>query len=273
MAPQPGASNANAPNGANPSQAAPEAPRGLKGSGLRYTEADGVPSWAIGKTADEILRMTQTLSDTVARGTPAAPPASAPPPAAPGAPRRVNSDLVYRDADAYTNEILGAVEHIVNERLGAASGALTAPVASMARAQAMSHKPDIWAKYGPEIDALMAEVQGPARLNVDLWKRAVNMVASDHIDEIARERAESLIRSGDSGMLSGGVGTSYGSPASPASPVRALFAANDPAILPFKEAGLDAAAVIAHYAKMGKDEARAAETIKNAASRRVRSIA
>ena len=99
------------------------------------------------------------------------------------------------------------------------------------------------------------------------------MVASDHIDEIAREKADALLRSGDSGMLRGGNGVSYDAPTSNSSPIRALFAANDPAILPFKEAGLDAAAVISHYAKMGKDETKAAETIKNAASRRVRAIA
>ena len=38
----------------------------------------------------------------------------------------------------------------------------------------------------------------------------------------------------------------------------------------FRDAGLNAEAVIEHYRKMGKDETKAAETLKNAASRRLR---
>ena len=53
----------------------------------------------------------------------------------------MDSNLVYRDADAYTEQMLATVESMVNERLASASGSFAAPVASMARAQAMSHKP------------------------------------------------------------------------------------------------------------------------------------
>src|SRR5688572_18952814 len=42
-----------------------ETKKGLKGSGLRYTEADGVPQWAIGKTADELLDMQMSVYDKV----------------------------------------------------------------------------------------------------------------------------------------------------------------------------------------------------------------
>lgn len=228
-----------------------------------------MPSWAVGKTADEVLKMTIALNDTVVRGTPQAPPtpiASPPAPPSPG----IDPDLMYRDAAAYTAQVIAEAERRADARIAAASQGFGAPMSSMAREQARTHRPEIWAKYGPEIDTLMAEISGPARLNVDIWKRAVNMVASDHIDEIARERAETLIRSGDVGGLRTSGGVLDPSGASVLSPVRKLFADNDSAIQTYKEAGLTASDVIAHYAKMGKDETKAAETIKNSASRRMR---
>ena len=221
--------------------------------------------------------MTIALQGVAQRGIQNQPPAAPAPVNVPvaNAPHRVNSDLVYRDAGAYTDEIMGAVDRLVNERLAGASQNFASPMSSMARDMAKSHKPEIWRAYEPEIDALMADVPAQAKLNVDLWKRAVNMVASDHIEEISRARAEEIMRSGnDTGGLRSGGGAPLGNvPSAASSPIRAMFASNDPAILPFKDAGLDAAAVIAHYAKMGKDETRAADTIKNAASRRVRAIA
>ena len=251
---------------------APEAPKGLKSSGLKFESEADVPSWAQGKTAKEVLEIAKTLHATVQRGTPqaapSAPVATPAPSATPG--RRVDSNLVYRDADAYTEQLLSHVDQMVEARLANASGSFAAPVASMARAQAMSHKPEIWSKYAPEIDALMSEVQGPARLNVDLWKRAVNMVASEHLDELVYDATQAAISRGDTGGLRGGGGAPLTSSPNASSPIRALFAANDPAIASFKDAGLNAEAVIEHYRKMGKDEAKAAETLKNAASRRLR---
>lgn len=49
-----------------------------------------------------------------------------------------------------------------------------------------------FAKYGPEISALLASV--PANLRtIDNLQRVVKMVRSDHVDEIAAERAQQLV--------------------------------------------------------------------------------
>lgn len=183
----------------------------------------------------------------------------------------IDPNLMYNDPAAYTAAVIAAARAEARQEFQAETQSAVAPLASMARNQAMTFRPEVWARYGPEIDALMADVNANARLNVDLWKRAVNMVAGEHVDEIAREKAEALIRSGDVGTMptNGSAPLGSGSPSS-ASPIRALFASNDPAIQAHKEADLTADDVIAYYAKMGKDETRAAETLKNAASRRVK---
>lgn len=236
---------------------------------MRYTETDNVPSWAVGKTADEILRMTSTLYDTVQRGTSTPQPTAQAVPVS--TPSGVDSELLYRDPAAYTAAVIAAAKAEVQREIQNAEGRVTMPMVSMARTQATAFKPEIWAKYGPEIDTIMAEAPSQARLNVETWRLAVKMVAAEHVDEVAREKAEELLRSGDVGTLRTDGGVT--SPASNgATPIRKLFATDDPAIKPYKDAGLNAQDVIAHYAKMGKDETKAAEMIRNKASRRLQVV-
>lgn len=48
-----------------------------------------------------------------------------------------------------------------------------------------------FARYGPEIDALIARVPSNLR-TIDNLQRVVKMIRSDHVDEIAAERAQQL---------------------------------------------------------------------------------
>ena len=62
-----------------------------------------------------------------------------------------------------------------------------------------------FAKYGRAIDALVAQV--PANLrNLDNLRRVVRMVRSDHVDEIAHERAQQLVSAMEPALRSTGGG-------------------------------------------------------------------
>jgi hypothetical protein len=265
---QPGSNPANtAPPGANYTAPAPEAtPRGLKGSGLRYTEADGVPSWAIGKTADEILRLSQDMYGALQRGTVAAPaPAQHVAPAA--TPSGINPNLIYSDADAYTQAVLAEAERRATERLRAEAPAFVTPLASMARMHAQNHRPDVWKHYGPDIESAMASLPETAKGDISTWHRVVDFVAGQHVDEIAsRKAAEIVARGSDPGMIpSGGAAPNFAG-GSAASPIRRLFSENHPAIALHKEAGLSAQQVIDHGLKMGHEEAKYADMLTRKAA-------
>lgn len=252
---------------------APEAR--LRGSELRYTAEDNVPEWAIGKTADEMLAITQELHQAVINGTPQTPqtpshtPAASYVPQTPSPSPQINTDLMYSNPEAFVKSIVDATRQATREEIASASPALTTPMASMARAQAQSHRPKVWAKYGPKVDAMMATATPAQKASVQLWQKAVDIVAGEHVDEIARDRAEELMRSGDTGML-GGAGGVPRTTTSSASPIRKLFNDGDPSIQPFLDEGLTAKDVIAHGAKMGHSEEKWAEMLTRKTSRRVR---
>lgn len=69
-----------------------------------------------------------------------------------------------------------------------------------------------FAKYGREIDALVAQVPTHLR-TLDNLTRVVKMVRSDHVDEIAHERAQQLVSTMDPTLRS----TGGGAPPVPAS--------------------------------------------------------
>lgn len=129
-------------------------------------------------TAEQILGVSQTLLETVERG---AAPEPEPAPTS-------GSEFAEFADDEYVS---GAQLKKVLARVGQPTGdALSLAASGNERIVRNAYAKD-FEKYGNEINALIARV--PANLRtVDNLEQCVRMVRSNHIDEIARERAEQM---------------------------------------------------------------------------------
>lgn len=242
--------------------------RGLRGSGLRYGEADEVPSWARGKTADEILKMTQELYNVVQRGgepqrgyTPE--PTQMQQPAGDGLPP-VDPNLIYSDPASYHRQMEARQEAIIERRLASASQPFASSMGGLAKRQSMQDRKNVWDAYAPEIEAIMQSVPVANHGNVDLWNQAADIVAGRHVEDIARKRADEILRasSGDSGMLRTSEGGSAPVPGASRSPIQKLFDEDHPAVKPFIKDGISAKKVEEHAAKMGHTPEAYAELLQ-----------
>lgn len=265
-----------------PSESAPEpqAPRGLNDSGLRFTEGDNIPSWAIGKTAAELLQTTQELYNVVQTQS-YSPPASSPPSPspAPSAPplhqsQTMNApdpNLIYSNPDEYHRQMLAYTDNRIQTAVGNAASSVVTPMASLAKSEASRNTKyaHAWTKYAPEIEAIMARVPETQRGNVDLWNEAASIVQGRHVDEIARTMADTIVRGGnDSGSLptQGGVPTTP-SPSS-ASPIERLFRENHEAVRGFKDDNISASKVIEHARTRGYTEEAYAKLLTDRVERK-----
>jgi len=174
----------------------------------------------------------------------------------------VDPNLIYTDPNEYHRQMEARQEARVKRAVDAATPGVVTPLSGMAKQMARAHRPDIWASYGPEIETTMAQLPPQSRADVDTWKRVIDYVAGQHVDELARKKAEELIRNGsDTGMLRTNGAPPLGSDGSSASPMRKLFA-DRPDIRDFyKDAGITVGDLVEHGSKMGHDEAKWSEMV------------
>lgn len=255
------------PTNPNPSETPSQAaPRGLKGAGLRYAEDDDTYDWARGKTADEIVEITEQLRRQLVT--------QQPPPQTPQQPQNtvtppsngIDPDLIYSNAAEYTQRMQGYVDTSINQQLQQASAPILAPLATMAR-DAASRDPstaEVWKRYGPEIDATMAAVPLQNRADVNMWRQAAELVAGKHYRELARLEAERLASTSDGGILpTGGIGGGGTAGGGSLDPIDKLFAEDHPSIQAFKAIHKSASDVRAHAAAMGHTPEAYAEMLKS----------
>jgi hypothetical protein len=144
-------------------------------------------------------------------------------------------------------------EALVEKRLANAERLVMTPMASMARTQAQANpkRKDVWERYAPEIEAIVARLPDAAKARPDIWDEAARMVAGEHLDDIAQARAEAIIARGrDSGSL-GTQGGSPNEPISTPSPLRKLFEDRHIAVKGFISDDIPLSKVREHYTKMG----------------------
>lgn len=241
-------------------------PKSLRGLDLRYTEEDDVPSWAVGKTADEVTRMTEELYSIVQRGDVGSNSNGASETPMPQettvSNSDVNSDLMYSNPAEYTRQLRESIRAEMRQELSGAAGPISTGMSSLAKRQSQADKRKIWDSYGPEIEAVMANVPVQNHGNVDLWNQAADIVAGRHVEEIARARAEELMSKADSGTLRTSEGSSAPTGATTRSPLQKLFDEKHPAVEAFIRDGIDAKRVEAHAAKMGHSPEAYAELLQ-----------
>ena len=252
----------------------PEAPTSLDSLDLRFSQDADVADWMKGKTAREIGEIGESLrvaaiSPVTPTSTPSPQPVVAPTPAL--VPEGISADAIYSDTPGFVKSIEDYTNAKVNEGISQAATPLLQPLAGMARSASMAEakNKEVWALYGPEIDLKMSSIPLQNRADPALWNQAVDMVAGEHRDELARKAAERIIAaSGDAGMITAGGVTSTTGNGISASPIQTLFNEGHPSTEGFKKEGMDVATVVRHGANMGYNEEAYAEVLKSKVSRR-----
>jgi hypothetical protein len=188
--------------------AAPPAPK-------VYTDADGVPSWAVGKTDAEIMALTGNLMETMktfdpsAQATPPATTYQAPAPAqvTPSAgPAMPSADLAYTDPAAYNAQLeayWSAREARLKADLTNQFQSVMQPInqtmGSMARQQ-IANDPiykEVFDKWGHEVDQEFAKNGvGPNQRTPDAYRLVGDIIRGRHVQDLARAEADRILASG-----------------------------------------------------------------------------
>ena len=145
------------------------------------------PEFAWGKTAEELANLTNKLYGEQLRGTQSTPQyQSAPQYQAPSAPPEPSSDdwltdpgsAAKRQMESYYQSHLAPQLQMQAAALGATSRSIVA-----------QQEPEAFRKWGPEIDALINQID-PQYRTTDAIGKVVNMVKGEHLDELVQERTK-----------------------------------------------------------------------------------
>lgn len=211
---------ANSPSGSPPSEAPGSQGATLEKTGFTWgTEA---PPELQGKTPKQTLDqynqlvtatrqfVAQTQQQAAAQQQAVAVAAQQRQAAQMAADNKTIGDMLYSEPEKALNQFganLGArIQTQMGQQVGAAIAPLYQGLAQTARSQAQAAEPDLWAKYGAEIEAITANVPVAAQTNPELWKQAARIVKANHLDEIVQERAATIATAGGFGVESGGGG-------------------------------------------------------------------
>ncbi len=116
---------------------------------------------------------------------------------APRQPQQIDGDLWMTNPEQaqqlFKQQLMGEVQQMGQQ----AFGHIYQGQASLARSNSMNDLriKEIWDKYGNEIDGLMAQVPPPQKANKEVWDQAAKLIMANHVDEIATEKAQSLVAS------------------------------------------------------------------------------
>lgn len=153
------------------------------------------PEWARGKTGPELLAISARLADELSR------PAAPPPPQ--------NAPIQVTDDDFIRNP-LAAAQMVADQRMAAAMDPMQKAMqgfavsnAAIQRSLAAQQYPDVFSKWGAEVDEAMKNVAVELR-TLDNYEKVVTYVRGKHTDEIAMERAKAMLAGGGLGERSTG---------------------------------------------------------------------
>lgn len=162
---------------------------------FRYTAGNGVPDWAVGKTAAEVLGLAVKQNEIIS-GMPAysagqpkevtgneKPWQQYVPNSGMAAAMPTDDEWVATPQKAFEK----ALDANVASRFAPMFEGMAASIAQGARAQAAIVHAKAFEKYGPEIDNEVAKVPIGQR-TVDLYRYAVDIVRGRHVDDVVEER-------------------------------------------------------------------------------------
>lgn len=158
------------------------------------------PAWAAGKTADEILGLSQQMYSVLERFNQQAAATRPPEPAYP-TPVQSNGDLAdddYVNGAALKRYLQQASQQYVAPQMQQ----VHASNAGLALGIVQQRYGDDFRRYGPEINAMIANLPLEAR-NLDNLERVVKFVRSEHLDQLVEEKARALAQEMSGQMASG----------------------------------------------------------------------
>lgn len=231
-------------NGSTPTTGAPGGATGSAPAApteFRYGESAEVPAWARGKTAAEVLgianQATSALQDFIQTGrAPQAPPQPQyqpqqpqyQPPAWETQPRNPQNgqwaNQIDPDQPLTLAQLQALAPQFVQQSMQPQLSALAQNTANLAFDTVYREESKAFQRYGPEINALLARVPRET-WTIDTVRQAVRIVKADHIDDLARERAEQLVNDQFPTLRSNG-----GAPGTPIAPARAADSIFDESI-------------------------------------------
>lgn len=241
-----------------PQPSTEERKRTLRGAGLKYTSEDNVPSWAVGKTADELLEMTKTLHNTYMHGVPQDEPAPAPAPTMqPNTPTPPDPNLMFSNPAEYNRQLAEFNQFQINQTFQAQSAPFLQGQIELAKAESRRDPrfAEVWQRYEPEIEAEVARVNPQMKASVKFWNQAAALVKGMHFDELHNSRLSEM-RPSDTGTLStDGNLANTGAYSSALSPIEKAWQEDAEWIKPFKRLpGMSSARLRAQVSKMGSSE-------------------
>lgn len=174
----------------------PTPPSGTPGASpeYRYPNDQSLPEWARGKTAMEVLQLTQGLVESVGRGTPAPTPPPAPAPAQLG------------DEDYVTGKDMRAMRQSATAEFSPLLAQMAEQNALLTYSTVKRDHADIFKKYEPEIAGVLGRIPKTS-WTLDTIENAVKFVKGNHVAELVDEQirlraaSEPTIRSSGSGGL------------------------------------------------------------------------
>ena len=183
-----------------PSPAPAPAPVGAQDTGFRFTAAQGIPDYLVGKTAQEVAQIADQMYQALRQGQRApaavAPQTPAPPPPLVGGSRPPTQDEWLTDpAAAYNMAMAHTAATQFTPVMQQQAQIMKQQVIAVAE---MRHK-DTFSKWGPEVHALLGPLD-PLGITPEVVDRAVDMVRGRHASEIAdaavNQRLEQMISTG-----------------------------------------------------------------------------
>lgn len=167
----------------------------------RYPNDASLPEWARGKSATEILAITQQLVNERVQAAPA--------PVQPQAPAPVAGDDEY-----VTGRDLKAMRAAAENQFGSTLENIAVQNAQTAYSIAKREHKEMFGKYEPEIIQVLGRVPRN-QWTLDVIENAVKFVRGNHVDEIAEEKARRLAAQMEPTIRSTGSGGSSPVPRSP----------------------------------------------------------
>jgi len=189
-----------------PPSSAPPSSTPASGPPAEFRFGNDIPQeWARGKSASEILNLAQQQANVLQGMLQGQPSAPAAPPPAPPALRMPTGDQWIVEPEVATRNVAESV--IADKLTPMVQGMqmLAGQYASVVRMNAQNRYADDFRRYGPEIDALMAQA-APEQRTLENYEKVVTYIRGQHRDEFVREEAEKLIAQGGLGERSGGGG-------------------------------------------------------------------
>jgi hypothetical protein len=256
------------PSGSQPAELEP---RTLFSAGLRFGSEDPVPDSVKGKSPKEIADLVRQYEQAFAQvatqyqpqsqSQPAQPATQPTGPQYPTADPGLDPDLFRQQLDTYVKQ---TATGIVEQQAGPV---LTGSSKNARWASSLDPEwSDIYRKYGPEIDSMMASVPMQLRVDKEVWDNAARIVRGNHVEEIATARAEQMVSGGSFPTERTGSAPAPRTTPAYGDELDEFFATDHPYVQYAKDNGVTAADMREYARKAGRTPADQVQMCKNSAT-------